>query len=425
MPATPEVPTPGSDRLAQLPVHTADVAGFIGEALAAGSGLLHLAPCWVPRSFLRPGRRLRLHPDDLYPFGVARGGIDERWLSSTVTADNDGRQPDEGLSYVIAAGQRVTLQEAIAAGGADLLGAGLWQAYGRWPVFAKLFDNAGPIPHHMHQSDAQVAALGRVGKPEAYYFPPQYNAQPNDFPYTFFGLNPSTRPSDVRDCLARWHEGDNGILGLSPAYRLEVGTGWLVDPRILHAPGSLCTFEPQWASDVFAMFQSVLDGQPIPWSLLVKDMPPEHHDDLDFIVAALDWEKNVDPTFVARHFLRPRIASASPDHVDRWVVYGRIDGQQCFTARELTIAPGGQATVVEPGCHGLLCTQGAGRVNGQPLAAPTMIRFGQLTRDEYFVGAPAATAGVHYENHSDVEPLVVLRYYGPEADPGAPEAGEA
>ena len=34
-------------------------------------------------------------------------------------------------------------------------------------------------------------------------------------------------------------EGDNGILYLSRAYRLEVGTGWQIDPGILHAPGSL------------------------------------------------------------------------------------------------------------------------------------------------------------------------------------------
>jgi len=411
-------------RLTQLPLHDSDVEAFIGSALAEGDGLLRLAPCWVPRSFLRPGRRLRLHPDDLYPLGVERGGIDERWISSTVTADNDGRADDEGLSYVVAAGERVTLQAAVAAAGATLIGPRLWAEYGRWPVFAKLFDNTGPIPHHMHQEDAQVAALGYEGKPESYYFPPQYNTIPNDFPYTFFGLHPRTRPADVRDCLSRWHAGDNGILDLSPASRLQVGTGWLVDPRVLHAPGSLCTFEPQWASDVFAMFQSVLEGRPVPWSLLVKDMPPDHHDDLDAIVAQLAWEKNVDPDFVSHHFLVPIPASQSRAHDDRWVVYGRIDGRQCFTAKELTVSPGEEVTLTEPGCHGLLCTQGMGRVNGNPLVSPTLIRYGQLTRDEYFASEQAALAGLRYENLSDVEPLVVLRYFGPEAAPQAPGVGE-
>src|SRR5689334_8102646 len=31
-------------------------------------GLLRLAPNWVPRSFLQPGLRLKLHPDDTYAY---------------------------------------------------------------------------------------------------------------------------------------------------------------------------------------------------------------------------------------------------------------------------------------------------------------------------------------------------------------------
>ena len=38
----------------------------------------------------------------------------------------------------------------------------------------------------------------------------------------------------------------------SRAYRLEVGAGWQINPGILHAPGSLVTYEPQVASDVSA-----------------------------------------------------------------------------------------------------------------------------------------------------------------------------
>jgi hypothetical protein len=50
---------------------------------------------------MHPGRRLRLHPDDLYAYGAHRGGINERWFSSTTNADNGPGTPwDEGLSYV-------------------------------------------------------------------------------------------------------------------------------------------------------------------------------------------------------------------------------------------------------------------------------------------------------------------------------------
>jgi hypothetical protein len=67
----------------------------------------------VPRSFLQPGKRLKLHPDDLYAFGLNRGGIDERWFASTTPAANENRTPDEGLSYVVVGGQRFTLAEAV------------------------------------------------------------------------------------------------------------------------------------------------------------------------------------------------------------------------------------------------------------------------------------------------------------------------
>ena len=119
----------------------------------------------------------------------------------------------------------------------------------------------GPIPHHMHQSDEQAKLVGQQGKPESYYFPPQLNAVGNNFPYTFFGLEPGTTKEDIRRCLEHWNKGDNGILNYSKAYRLQPGTGWLVPPCVLHAPGSLVTYEPQWGSDVFGMYQSLVEGR--------------------------------------------------------------------------------------------------------------------------------------------------------------------
>ena len=53
---------------------TKNVKSLIEGALADSGGLLRLAPNWVPRSFLQPGKRLKLHPDDLYAYGLNRGG---------------------------------------------------------------------------------------------------------------------------------------------------------------------------------------------------------------------------------------------------------------------------------------------------------------------------------------------------------------
>ena len=89
-------------------IHPSSAAGFIREALSAGEGVVRLAPCWVPRSFLMPGGRLKLDPRDLYILGGHRGGIDERWFSSTTKAANGPlTAPDEGLSL-----HRVSRQES-------------------------------------------------------------------------------------------------------------------------------------------------------------------------------------------------------------------------------------------------------------------------------------------------------------------------
>lgn len=406
----------------ELKTVSSNVRSLAESALQEGGGLLRLAPCWVPRSFLQPGKRLKLHPDDLYAFGLNRGGIDERWFGSTTPAANDNRTPDEGLSYVVHAGQRATLKDVVSELGGKVIGDGIWNKYKKWPVYSKFFDNMGPIPHHMHQSREQAALVGQEGKPESYYFPPQHNNVGNNFPYTFMGLTPGTTKAQVRKCLEDWNKGDNGILDLSQAFRLKPGTGWLIGPSILHAPGSLCTYEPQWGSDVFGMYQSLVEGREVPWALLVKDMPKEKHHDLDFIVEQLDWEANVDPYFGQNHHLTPIVAAGSEKegYVDRWIVYGRVRGEQLFTAKELTVNPGAKVTLKDSGASSIIVVQGEGRLNKLRLNCPKLIRFHELTEDEVFVTEAAAKAGVTFENTSATEPLVVLRYFGPDANPDAP-----
>ena len=399
------------------------VASLVEKELAKTGGLLRLAPCWVPRSFLQPGKRLKLHPDDLYAFGLSRGGIDERWFASTTEAANDNRTPDEGLSYVVIGSTRFTLQQAVKECGAALIGSKIWKKYKKWPVYSKFFDNMGPIPHHMHQNSKQAKLLGLEGKPESYYFPPQHNNVGNNFPYTFMGFEPGTTKAQVRECIANWHKGDNKILALSKAYKLEPGTGWLIDPCVLHAPGSLCTYEPQWGSDVFGMYQNLVEGREVPWALLVKDMPKSKHQDVDFIVNQLDWDKNVDPNFKDNHDLEPVVSVQGKGYVDKWIVYGKVDKFQYFTAKELTVEPGAECTITDKGAYGLICVQGSGTINGQVLNSPKLIRFNELTEDEYFCTEAGAKKGVTFRNTSTTEPLVCLRYFGPEVNPDAPAMG--
>jgi hypothetical protein len=402
-----------------------NVSGLLNRALDAGQGLLRLTPTWVPRSFLHPGKRIRLHPDDWYAYGAHRGGIDERWFSSTTEAANEGRVWHEGLSFCEFEGEEFLLRDAVAEAGAKLIGDAMFKKYNRWPVYSKFFDNMGPIPHHMHQSMADAKLVGQEGKPESYYFPPQLNNVDNNFAYTFMGLEPGTTKADVRKCLEDWSKGDNGILDLSRAYRLKRGTGWLIPPGVLHAPGSLCTFEPQWGSDVFGMFQSLVEGREVPWSLLVKDMPAEKHKDLDFIVGQLDWDKNVDTHFKEHNYLEPIVDKerSGKGYTDRWIVYGTIDGQQLFSSKELTLDPGASCTLQDPGASGWITVQGRGRMGALDIQTPVMIRFGAHTEDEVFISYEAASRGVKIENTGS-EPLVGLRYFGPDVHKNLPKIGD-
>jgi hypothetical protein len=395
-------------------------ATLIQDALSAGEGVVRLAPCWVPRSFLMPGGRLKLDPRDLYALGAHRGGIDERWFSSTTNADNGpGTPPDEGLSYIDFNGQRVLLKEAIATAGDRFLGAGVMSKYGGWNLLCKFFDNLGPIPHHMHQLEKDAVRVGRKGKPEAYYFPPQYNFTGNNFPYTFMGLEPGTAKDDVRGCLERWNEGDNGLLYLSKAYRLQPGSGWQVDAGVLHAPGSLVTYEPQVNSDVFGMFQSMVEGRPVPWDLLVKDVPPEHHHDLDYIIDMLDWEANVDPEFGKHNKVfptpvKPPAEMRAEGYSEMWITYGR----PYYSAQELTVSPGRTVTIKDAAAYGLIVVQGIGSLGRLEVETPSLIRYGEMTKDELFVTADAAQQGIVVKNSSDKENLVMLKHFGP----GNPDA---
>ncbi|MBM3745200.1 MAG: hypothetical protein FJW34_05340 [Acidobacteria bacterium] len=393
---------------------------LIKEALSAGDGIVRLAPCWVPRSFLMPGGRLKLDPRDLYALGAHRGGIDERWFASTTNADNGpGTPEDEGLSYIALNGQRALLKEAIETYGDVFLGADVMRTYGGFNLLCKFFDNLGPIPHHMHQMDVHAAKVGRKGKPEAYYFPVQYNIKENNFPYTFMGLNPGTTQDDVRGCLERWNQGDNGLLYLSRAYKLQPGTGWQIDAGILHAPGSLVTYEPQVNSDVFGMFQSMVEGRVVPWDLLVKDVPPENHRDLDYIIGMLDWEANVDPYFAKNRLfhplpVRPAAEMAEQGYSEKWVTYST----NLYSAKELAVSPGRSVVIHDAAAYGLIVVQGTGAIGKLDVETPTMIRYGQMTKDELFVTVGAAQAGVTVTNRSDSENLVLLKHFGP----GNPDA---
>ncbi|MFN8347558.1 MAG: hypothetical protein U0X91_21320 [Spirosomataceae bacterium] len=389
------------------------------KALAQGKGILRLAPTWVPRSFCVPGRRIKLHPDDYYVLGGVRGGIDERWLSSTTPAKNGPLTGEhEGLSKVVyqenGQTEQVLLKDMIDELKGEIIGDRLWNEYQSWPMYSKFFDNMGPLPHHIHHNDEKAALVGQNGKPEAYYFPPQLNNHGGDFPYTFFGITPGTTKEQIKQCLMDFNKGDNKITNFSSAYKLEPGTGWDVPPGILHAPGSLCTYEPQKASDIFAMYQSLVNEAIVPEELLWNGTPQDKIGDYDELVSVIDWEANVDPNFAANHFMMPKPVQPLEDmqaqgYAENWICYKSA----AYSAKELTVFPGQTVTIKDSAAYGMIVMQGHGKFGVWDIETPALIRYGQLTNDEFFVTEKAAMEGVTISNPSANDPIVILKHFGP------------
>lgn len=392
------------------------------KALENGGGIFRLAPAWVPRSFCRPGKRIKLHPDDYYILGLERGGIDERWFASTTHAENGPNTPeDEGLSYIVAdeyGKEKVLLAEAVEFLKGEVIGDYLWSRYGKWPMFSKFFDNLGPLPHHVHHRDKHAARVGRKGKPEMYFFPSQMNNHPGEFPFTFFGFNPETGKEEVKKCLENFLKGDNKILDLSRCYKLTLDTGWDVPPGVLHAPGSLCTYEPQFASDVYAMYQSVLyGGQCVPGELLWKDTPEEEINNFDYLIDVIDWELNIDPDFHKNRFMAPKPvmdtkAMTAEGYIEEWICYKCKEA----SAKRLTVLPGRTVTIKDSAAYGFIVLQGNGKCGQWDIESPALIRYGELTHDEFFVTEKTARQGVTIHNPSKSDPIVMLKHFAENPD---------
>jgi len=386
---------------------------LIEKTLEAGGGIFRMNPVFIPRPFGKEGRRLKLHPDDYYALGLGRGAIKERWFSSTIVAQNGPlAAPDEGLSYVAVgydSDKKFSLKEAIDEFGVQIIGEELMKKYGGWPMFSKFFDFVTPLFHHLHLMFDDAARVGKMGKPESYYFPKQLNNHTGEFNASYFGFDPDTKPEDVKARLRNYNKGDTRITELSRAYRVELGTGWFTPEGVAHAPASLLTYEPQWNSDVISVYENVVSGQTYSRDMMVSECPDNKKDDVDYIFSLLDWEKNVDPNYKKHYFRPPIVASADKIHTEKWVAYAN----DYICAKELTVEPGQSILIKDKTAYGMICVQGHGTLDSFVCEAPTLLRYGRQSSDEFFISEPAAKKGIRISNQSPVEPMVILKHFGP------------
>ncbi len=385
----------------------------IRETFEKGEGILQLIPTWVPRPFNRPGRRLRLHPDDYFAMGMERGAIVERWFSSITHVETKGAGEYEGMSFVNVddnMDHKILFKDFIDELGADLIGQELIDRFGTWPMYSKFYDYEMPLFHHIHHAEEACDKVGVKPKHEHYFFPKQYNQTLGKMPITYFGFDPSVTKEEVIERLKNYTVCDTRITELSRAFRMELDTGWYTPAGVLHAPGSLCTYEPQWNSDVMAMWENVVNGEVFSYDDLSGYLPEEDKKDIEKIFEVADWEINTCADYRQRYFRKPVTEKKEAGYEQKWIVYGN----DFVGGKELIVEPGASVVVTDPCAYGCLVIQGHGTFGVFDCEAPTLIRYGQMTADEFFVSQPAAKKGVKITNTSKYEPLVILKHFGPD-----------
>lgn len=166
---------------------------------------------------------------------------------------------------------------------------------------------------------------------------------------------------------------------------------------------------------MFAMYESLPHNQVVPKELFWKDTPKEKLGDVDHLLEVIDWDLNVDPDFAKNRFMRPKPVKPieqmkAEGYIENWICYK----SKAFSAKELTVLPGRTVTIKDGAAYGLIMMQGHGTMGTWDIETPALIRYGQLTHDEFFVSEKAAKDGITIANPSKADPIVMLKHFGPD-----------
>ena len=382
---------------------------LVDHLIAAGNGVLRLAPAWVARDLLPPGRRLGL-PEDAYEVGN-RGFICERWLGSTTRADNPVGPPDEGLSFLVGDdGERLLLADAVTAAPVEVMGGAYAAAHpGGLGRLAKLFDYAGRLPFHVHLPQPYASLVGAKSKDEAYHFPAGVDMGAH--PESFIGLHPWIAREQAHDVLLPYLvDWDSDlILRHARAELLVADEGFQIPSGVLHAPGTALTLELQEDSDVASMFQALNAGRIISKETLFKDVRPQDRREHGerFPLRFVEWALNGDPFLYENSHLSPQPVPGSPH--ESWVFYNSAK----FSGKRLVVPPGQSVQISEPGVYSVFVWAGQGRYAGVD------VRGGDADRDELLVVHDAAVRP-HTVVNTGTDGLVVFSFFGPDVHADVP-----
>jgi hypothetical protein len=389
------------------------VQTILEKALSDCNGILRLAPCWVARDLIPPGRRLGL-PEDAYDRGE-RGFVCERWLGSTTHTENRVGPDDEGLSYLVLDGSpRLTLKHAVEAAPSLIMGNAYAASHSGLGRLAKIFDYGDRLPYHLHLRASHAALVGRNPKDEAYYYPEGFDLGPH--PEIFLGVHPWIVEEGAFEVLLpyliEWTS--NQIVSHSRA-ELQVPTeGFEVPSGVLHAPGTAVTIELQEDSDVSVMLQALNGGRIIPKDRMFKYVRAEDRQRYGerFILELIDWKANGDPYFYENHHLSPRLIKESYQSggEEHWVYYNTTK----FSGKKLVVRAASSYRSIDRGAFNLLVLQGTG------LIGKLRVVGGDPTMDELLVSHSAAVAGVDIVNDDPRRDMVVIKFFGPDVNSDVP-----
>lgn len=106
-------------------------------------------------------------------------------------------------------------------------------------------------------------------------------------------------------------------------------------------------------------------------------------------------------------FMAPKVITDNEDYTEEWICYKCKE----VSAKRLTIQPGKTVTIKDAAAYGFILLQGKGKFGVWEIETPTLIRYGELTNDEFFVTEKAAKEGIVVTNTSATEPIVMLKHF--------------
>ena len=110
--------------------------------------------------------------------------------------------------------------------------------------------------------------------------------------------------------------------------------------------------------------------------------------------------------------MKPLVIESNESYTEEWICYKCKE----VSAKRLTVYPGQTAVIKDAAAYGLILLQGRGKLGVWDIETPTLIRYGELTNDEFFVTEKAAVEGIKITNTSKTELIVMLKHFAENPD---------